>query len=180
MIVERARAILFCNAIGAATYAVLHLYLAWARNVPVNVNFVLLVTLAVVAYLATRIEHCLGLAIYSVTLWASITIMTVNYASDPRCTSVPGIAMWLALGAVIAGASSNRAGIIYAYLSAISFLWIVLVYDEPGYALVRWPLVIGAVFVGWIYREFEDVKGQFDRLETAARMYNAPQGQESP
>jgi len=178
---NRARALLLFNTAGATGYAVLHLYLAWARNVPINVNFVLLVALAVVAYLATRIEHGLGLAIYSVTLWFAITVMTVNFASDPRCSSVPGVVMWLAFGAVIAGASDNRAGIIYAYLSTVSFLWIVLVYGDSGYALVRWPLVIGAVVVGYIYREFEDAKGQLKLIETALGiMKNASPGRKSP
>lgn len=182
MTASRARFVLLCNAAGATVYAVLHLYLAWRRSLPVNINFVLLVALAIVAFLATRLkEHHLALAVYSAALWFAIMVMVVYYAGDPRCTGVPDVTLWLALGAVIAGMSGNRAGIIYVYLSTVSFLWIVLVYSDVGYALIRWPLLPGAALVGWIFREYEELKGQINKLETALRIVNnAPKGRESP
>lgn len=179
---ERARTILICNAAGAVGYAVLHLCLAQMRGVPVSVNFALLVMLFIVAALASRLDdYHIAFAVYSLALWFAVTVMTINYASDPRCTGVPGVVLWLALGAVIAGMSGDWQAIFYIQLSIVTFLWIVLAYNDIDYALVRGPLVIGAVLVGYIYREFERLKGQFARLETAARICkNAPQGQEAP
>jgi len=178
---ERARTVLLCNATGAAIYSVLHLYLAWVRNLPVNINFALLVTLAVVALLATRLGPHVAAMIYSVTLWAAITIMTMNYANDPHCTGAPGVALWLALGAMMAGTCGIRQVIIYTQLSAVTFLWIVLAYGDLGYALVRYPLIAGAALAGYIYREYANLKGQLNKLETALRILkNAPQGRKAP
>jgi len=163
-------------------YAVLHLYLAWARGLSVSVNFVLLVMLFVVAALSSRLDgYHTAFSVYSLVLWFVVTVMTINYADDPRCTGVPGVVLWLALGAVMSGMSGERQAIFYIQLSTVTFLWIVLEYNDVDYALVRWPLVIGAVLAGYVYREKEEIKGQFIRLETALRIINAPQERrESP
>jgi len=179
-----ARAILLCNAAGAALYAALHLYLAWARHLPVSINFALLLVLlaaALVASLATQYDHRFALMLYSVALWAAVTAMAILYASDPRCTGVPGVVLWLAPGAALAGTCGSRQIIVYLQLTAVSFLWIVLVYNDVDYALVRYPLIIGAALAGCFYRELEALQGQFRVLETALRILNnAPQGRERP
>jgi len=182
MTAGRAENILLCNAVGAAVYSVLHLYLAWARGLPVSVNFALLVMLFIVAALSSRLpNYHTAFAIYSLALWFSVTVMTIDYANDSRCIGVPGVVLWLALGAALSGMSGKRQSIFYTQLSTVTFLWIVLAYNDIDYALVRWPLIVGAGLAGYAYREKEEIKGQFNKLEMALRIINAPQERrESP